>query len=123
MGYHDIKLTVTIDPDDHEALAKVLDIDDLLPYWEEDEVVAAVANRVNPYTFAKTVKGEDLAGDFAEALAEVWPVTPTKDEIAEALAASDEVDLAQIANTLGALDTAKALALAEALADILGVVA
>ena len=57
------------------------------------------------------------------ALLEVAPVTPAPLELAEALAASDEVDLAQIANHFAALDAAMAMTLAEALADVLGVVA
>ena len=119
----DIKLTVTIDTEDHRALADVVYPEDLIRYWEDDIVAEAVVNDLNVNTFAKVALAEGMAEQFATALAEVAPVTPAPLELAEALAASDEVDLAQIANHFAALDADKAMTLAEALADILGVVA
>jgi hypothetical protein len=119
----DIKLTVTIDPSDHRALAEVVYPGDLMPHWEDDLVAEAVVNAVNVNTFAKVALAEGLAEEFTTALLEVAPVTPAPLELAEALAASDEVDLAQIANHFAALDADKAMTLAEALADVLGVVA
>jgi hypothetical protein len=119
----DIKLTVTIEPDDHRALAEVLDPDDLMRFWEDDIISEAVVNEVNVNTFAKVALAEGMAEEFTTALLEVWGFRAAPLELAEALAKADEVDLAQIANTLGALDADKAMTLAEALADILGVVA
>lgn len=117
----DIKLTVTIDPDDHRALAEVVYPDDLMRYWEDDIISEAVVNEVNACTFAKVALAEGLAEDFTTALLEVAPLSPAPLELAEALAESDELLADWVAS--GALDADKAMTLAEALADILGVVA
>jgi hypothetical protein len=101
----------------------VLDPYDLMPHWEDDLVAEAVVNAVNVNTFAKVALAEGLAEEFTTALLEVAPIPPAPLELAEALAKADEVDLAQIANHFAALDADKAMTLAEALADILGVVA